>query len=127
MGSSDIYDAVEALPEVLSSLVIGAELPDGAYHMPLFVVTTPGTALDDELVDRINRVIRTEVSPRHVPDVILAAPAIPLTRTGKRLEVPIKKLIQGVDEAVAVNRGTVADTDVLQWYVDYAIKFRTSL
>lgn len=127
MGSSDIYDAVEALPEVLSSLVIGAELPGGAYHMPLFVVTTPGTALDDELVDRINRVIRTEVSPRHVPDVILAAPAIPLTRTGKRLEVPIKKLIQGVDEAVAVNRGTVADTDVLQWYVDYAIKFRMSL
>lgn len=124
MGSADIYDAVEALPEVASSLVIGAELPGGGYHMPLFVVTADGVELDDELIDRIKKVIRTEVSPRHVPDVILPAPAIPLTRTGKRLEVPIKKLIQGIDESVAVNRGTVADTEVLQWYVDYAKAFR---
>lgn len=125
MGSADIYDAVEALPEISSSLVIGAELPGGEYHMPLFVVTADGIELDDELIDRIKKVIRTEVSPRHVPDVILPAPAIPLTRTGKRLEVPIKKLIQGVDESVAVNRGTVADTDVLQWYIDYAKAFRS--
>ncbi|SNT11116.1 acetoacetate--CoA ligase [Rhodococcoides kyotonense] len=124
MGSADIYDAVEALPEVSSSLVIGAELPGGEYHMPLFVVPAQGVELDATLIDRIKKVIRIEVSPRHVPDVILAAPAIPLTRTGKRLEVPIKKLIQGVDESVAVNRGTVADTDVLQWYVDYAKAFR---
>lgn len=124
MGSADIYDAVEALPEVAASLVIGAELPGGDYHMPLFVVPAPGVDLDANLIDRIKKVIRTEVSPRHVPDVILAAPAIPLTRTGKRLEVPIKKLIQGIDESVAVNRGTVADTDVLQWYIDYAKAFR---
>ncbi|WP_037140378.1 acetoacetate--CoA ligase [Rhodococcoides fascians] len=123
MGSSDIYDAIEALPEIASSLVIGAELPGGEYHMPLFVVTNPGVELDDVLIDKIKNVIRTEVSPRHVPDVILPAPAIPMTRTGKRLEVPIKKLIQGVDEAVAVNRGTVADVDVLQWYVEYAQHF----
>ncbi len=126
MGSADIYDAVEALPEIATSLVIGAELPDGAYHMPLFVVTNPGFELNDALIDKIKKVIRTEVSPRHVPDVVLAAPAVPMTRTGKRLEVPIKKLIQGVDESAAVNRGTVADTDVLQWYVDYAAEFRAA-
>ncbi|MDV6230603.1 acetoacetate--CoA ligase [Rhodococcus cercidiphylli] len=124
MGSADIYDAVEAMPEVAASLVIGAELAGGGYHMPLFVVTNPGFVLDEELIDKINRAIRTEVSPRHVPDVILSAPAVPMTRTGKRLEVPIKKLIQGVAEASAVNRGTVADLDVLQWYVDYAAAFR---
>lgn len=127
MGSADIYDAVEALPEIATSLVIGAELSDGGYHMPLFVVTNPGYDLNNALSDKIKKVIRTEVSPRHVPDVILAAPAIPMTRTGKRLEVPIKKLIQGIDESVAINRGTVADTDVLQWYVDYAAKFRADL
>ncbi|MFC8178754.1 acetoacetate--CoA ligase [Rhodococcus sp. NPDC057297] len=126
MGSADIYDAVEALPEVATSLVIGAELPGGEYHMPLFVVTNPGVELDETLIDKIKKVIRTEVSPRHVPDVILTAPAVPMTRTGKRLEVPIKKLIQGIDESVAINRGTVADTDVLQWYVDYANTFRAS-
>ena len=68
MGSADIYQAIDSLPEIAGSLVIGAELGDGDYYMPLFVVLAPGAALDDDLIARIRRNIRSEVSPRHVPD-----------------------------------------------------------
>ncbi|MGW1743038.1 acetoacetate--CoA ligase [Nocardia sp. NPDC001965] len=116
MGSADIYQAVERLPEVAEALVIGAEQPDGGYWMPLFVVLAPGTELTDALRDRIKEVIRTEVSPRHVPDEILVAPAIPHTRTGKKLEVPIKRLFQGADPARVVERSAVDDPDLLDWF-----------
>ncbi|MCB8914116.1 acetoacetate--CoA ligase [Rhodococcus pyridinivorans] len=126
MGSADIYQALDALPEIVDSLVIGAELPDGGYHMPLFVVLRDGYGLDDALVDKIRSTIRTQVSPRHVPDEIVDVPAVPMTRTGKRLEVPIKKLIQGAEPERALNRATVADTDALDWYIDYADAFHRS-
>jgi len=127
MGSADINGAVEVFPEIEASLVIGAELPDGEYYMPLFVVLAQDQSLDAELTQRIRDAIRANVSPRHVPDDIIEAPAVPMTRTGKRLEVPIKKLLQGVGEREAVNRATVADSDVLDWYVDYATRFRASM
>ncbi|RBO90884.1 acetoacetate--CoA ligase [Nocardia puris] len=116
MGSADIYQAVERLPEVAEALVIGVERPDGGYWMPLFVLLAPGADLTDELRARISAVIRTEVSPRHVPDEIIAAPGIPHTRTGKKLEVPIKKLFQGADAARVVERSAVDDPDLLDWY-----------
>ncbi|WP_067853326.1 acetoacetate--CoA ligase [Nocardia shimofusensis] len=116
MGSADIYQAVESLPEITEALVIGVEQPDGGYWMPLFVLLAPGAELNAELIDRIKRVIRTEVSPRHVPDEILLAPGIPHTRTGKKLEVPIKKLLQGADATRVVERSAVDDPDLLDWY-----------
>ncbi|WP_370178516.1 acetoacetate--CoA ligase [Rhodococcus wratislaviensis] len=124
MGSADIYQAVEALPEIAEALVIGAELPNGGYHMPLFVVLRSGYDLDDALVEKIRSTIRWEASPRHVPDEIIDVPAIPITRTGKRLEIPVKKLIQGVSAETAINRATVADTAALDWYIDYAQRFQ---
>ncbi|MCG7595376.1 acetoacetate--CoA ligase [Mycobacterium sp. PSTR-4-N] len=117
MGSADIYQAVERLPEIAEALVIGAEQPDGGYWMPLFVVLAGGIELDDALRQRINEAIRTEVSPRHVPDEIIVAPGVPHTRTGKKLEVPIKKLFQGRDAATVVDRSAVDDPDLLDWYV----------
>ncbi|MFF0489782.1 acetoacetate--CoA ligase [Nocardia sp. NPDC004068] len=116
MGSADIYQAVEALPEVAESLVIGVERPDGGYWMPLFVVPAEGAELTDELADRIKAVIRAEVSPRHVPDAIIPAPGVPHTRTGKKLEVPIKRLFQGADPAKVVERTAVDDPALLDWY-----------
>ncbi|MBH0780927.1 acetoacetate--CoA ligase [Nocardia bovistercoris] len=116
MGSADIYQAVEQLPEIAEALVIGAEQPDGGYWMPLFVVPAPGVELTDELRARIAATIRTEVSPRHVPDEILLAPGIPHTRTGKKLEVPIKKLFQGADPSRVVERSAVDNPDLLDWY-----------
>ncbi|WP_183470372.1 acetoacetate--CoA ligase [Mycolicibacterium iranicum] len=117
MGSADIYQAVESLPEVVEALVIGAEQPDGGYWMPLFVVLADGVEFGDGLRDRIVDTIRTEVSPRHVPDEIIVAPGVPHTRTGKKLEVPVKKLFQGGDPAKVVERSAVDDPDLLDWYV----------
>ncbi|MTE16988.1 acetoacetate--CoA ligase [Nocardia aurantiaca] len=116
MGSADIYQAVERIPEIAEALVIGAEQPDGGYWMPLFVVLTPGTELTDELRTRINATIRAEVSPRHVPDEIIAAPGIPHTRTGKKLEVPIKKLFQGAEASTVVAPTAVDVPELLAWY-----------
>jgi acetoacetyl-CoA synthetase len=118
MGSADIYQAVERLPEVAEALVIGAEQPDGGYWMPLFVVLADGAELTDELHDRIKRTIRDEVSPRHVPDEIIVAPGVPHTRTGKKLEVPIKKLFQGADPAKVVEKSAVDDPALLDWYAN---------
>ncbi|HEY6793333.1 MAG TPA: acetoacetate--CoA ligase [Kineosporiaceae bacterium] len=120
MGSADIYQAVEQVPEVLESLVIGAELPDGGYWMPLYVTLAPGAVLDDDLRARIVAAIREHASPRHVPDEIIVAPGVPHTRTGKKLEIPIKRMLQGQDPASVVDPRVVDDADVLQWYVRQA-------
>jgi acetoacetyl-CoA synthetase len=118
MGSADIYQAVERLPEIAEALVIGAEQPDGGYWMPLFVVLADDAELTDELRERVKRTIRDEVSPRHVPDEIIVAPGVPHTRTGKKLEVPIKKLFQGADPARVVEKSAVDDPALLDWYAN---------
>jgi acetoacetyl-CoA synthetase len=118
MGSADIYQSVERLPEIAEALVIGAEQPDGGYWMPLFVVLADNAELTDELRERIKRTIRDEVSPRHVPDDIIVAPGVPHTRTGKKLEVPIKKLFQGADPAKVVEKSAVDDPALLDWYAN---------
>ncbi|MFI1257667.1 acetoacetate--CoA ligase [Streptomyces netropsis] len=116
MGSADIYEAVERLPEIRESLVIGAEQPDGGYWMPLFVHLAPGATLDDELLARIKRTIREQLSPRHVPDEVIEVPGIPHTLTGKRIEVPVKRLLQGTPLEKAVNPGSVDNIDLLRFY-----------
>ncbi|MFI6359162.1 acetoacetate--CoA ligase [Streptomyces sp. NPDC050743] len=100
MGSSDIYRAVESLDEVEEALVVGVEEPGGGYWMPLFVVLDGDASLTEELRQRIIAVVRDGVSPRHVPDEIIAAPGVPHTRTGKKVEVPIKKILAGLTEGV---------------------------
>ncbi|KAA0928071.1 MULTISPECIES: acetoacetate--CoA ligase [unclassified Rhodococcus (in: high G+C Gram-positive bacteria)] len=122
MGSADIYQAVESLDEVTEALVLGIELPDGGYWMPLFVVV-PGGATD-ELGERIRSVIGTQVSPRHVPDDVIATPAVPHTRTGKKLEVPLKRLFQGAAAAGTVDASAVDDPAALAWFVDRAAEFQ---
>ena len=116
MGSADIYQAVETLPEIVESLVLGIERPDGTYRMPLFVVLAEGVALTDDLKERIRAAVREHASPRHVPDEIVAAPGVPHTRTGKKLEVPLKRILQGADPARAVDRTAIDDPDLLDWY-----------
>ncbi|MEE1927299.1 acetoacetate--CoA ligase [Streptomyces sp. TRM 70351] len=116
MGSADIYEAVERLPEIRESLVIGVEEPDGGYWMPLFVHLAEGATLDDALRDRVKHVIRDQLSPRHVPDEIIEIPGVPHTLTGKRLEVPVKRLLQGTPLEKAVNPGSVDDVGLLREY-----------
>ncbi|MGW6421827.1 acetoacetate--CoA ligase [Nocardia sp. NPDC055053] len=119
MGSADIYQAVERMPEITEALVLGIEQPGGGYWMPLFVVPADGVALDSVLIDRIKATIRAEASPRHVPDDIIAAPGIPHTRTGKKLEVPLKRLLQGSDPTRVIDRSTVDAPELLDWFATH--------
>lgn len=116
LGSADIHDVVERLPEITEALVIGAEEPDGGYWMPLFVVLVAGTELDDALRDRIREAIRTGASPRHVPDEIIEVAGIPHTRTGKKLEVPVKRLLQGAPADQVVNPAALDDPALIAYY-----------
>jgi acetoacetyl-CoA synthetase len=120
LGSADIYTAIEALPAVSDSLVIGAELGDGDYWLALFVVLADGGELTGELTEAIKALIRTETSPRHVPDDVIAVAALPHTRTGKRLEVPVKRLIQGQPLSAVAGADAVDDFGALAQFTAYA-------
>ncbi|MGW4198915.1 acetoacetate--CoA ligase [Streptomyces sp. NPDC005004] len=122
MGSADIYEVVERLPEIKESLVIGIEQPDGGYWMPLFVHLAPDTVLDDALRDRVRKAIREQLSPRHIPDEIIEVPGVPHTLTGKRIEVPVKRLLQGTPLEKAVNPGSIDDLSLLGFYEELARK-----
>jgi acetoacetyl-CoA synthetase len=119
-GTSELYGVAEGLPEVVDSLVIGIELPDGGYWMPLFVVLADGVELDDGLRGRIRSAISDALSQRHVPDEIIAAPAIPRTLTGKKMEVPVKRLFLGRPPSEVAAAGAVADPHALEWFAAYA-------
>lgn len=119
MGSADICDVVDQVPGVATSMVIGAEVGDGDYYMPLFVVPARGHTLDEDLKGAIVEAIRTKISPRYVPDELIEAPAVPRTRTGKLMEVPIKKIFQGADPST-INRTAAEDVATVDWYVDFA-------
>lgn len=116
LGSADIHDIVERLPEIAEALVIGAEEPDGGYWMPLFVVLADGAGLDESLCEKIRDAIRTGASPRHVPDEILAVPAIPHTKTGKKLEVPVKRLLQGAPAEQVLNPSAVDNPGLIAYF-----------
>ena len=119
-GTSELYNVVESLPDVVDSLVIGLELPDGGYWMPLFVVPAEGRELDDALAGRIRAAIRESLSQRHVPDEIVAAPGIPRTLTGKKMEVPVKRLFLGRPIAEVAAEGATADPSTLAWFAGFA-------
>ena len=123
MGSSEIYGVVEDLPEIADSLIVGFEGPDGRYHMPLYVVLKGDASLDDALKNKINKSIRNALSPRHVPDSIHAIPEIPHTLNGKKLEVPVKKILAGFPLEKAVNVDSMANPGAIDYFVDMAREF----
>ena len=121
LGSADIYAVVDKIPELAESLVIGAELGDGAYWLALFVVLADGAGLTEELKQSIKTAIAAHASPRHVPDDVIAVTAIPHTRTGKKLEVPVKRIIQGHPLSAVVARDAVDDYAALTQFTVYAV------
>ncbi|MCB1744843.1 MAG: AMP-binding protein, partial [Gammaproteobacteria bacterium] len=114
IGTSEIYRTVEALDEVADSLVVHLNPAGDEAHMLLFVVLKPGVMLDDELCGRIRARLREERSPRHVPDRIMAVPAVPYTLTGKKMEVPVKRLLMGADASRVANADAMADPGAMQ-------------
>ncbi|WHZ09896.1 MAG: Acetoacetyl-CoA synthetase [Burkholderiaceae bacterium] len=120
MGTSELYRAVEALPEVIDSLVVDLEYLGRASYMPLFVVLREGLALDDGLRRRIGDAIRNALSPRFVPDEVLQVAEVPRTLSGKKQELPIKKLLLGQPAAKVLNRDAMANPGCLDWYIAFA-------
>lgn len=120
MGTSDIYRVVEDIPEVLDSLVVDLEALGRASFMPLFVVLRADATLDDALKGRIRARIRGDVSPRHVPDEIYAIAEVPRTLSGKKLEVPVRRILLGVPVAQAASVDSMANPNSIAYFVALA-------
>jgi acetoacetyl-CoA synthetase len=117
VGTAEFYAVVEALPEVVDSVVLHIEEHD---ELLLFVALVSGAELDDALRDRIRAALRRELSPRHVPDVITAVPGVPRTLSGKKLEVPLKRILTGTPVERACARGSLANPESLDAFVEFA-------
>jgi acetoacetyl-CoA synthetase len=118
VGTSEVYGVVEAVEGVADSLAVHLEDAEGgAGRLVLFVVTEPGHRLDDDLRGRLADAVRRGLSPRHVPDLVLAVGAIPRTHSGKKVEVPVKRILLGADPDDVVSRGSLADPSALDAFV----------
>ncbi|UCC88286.1 MAG: acetoacetate--CoA ligase [Anaerolineales bacterium] len=120
MGTSEIYQAVEMIPEIVDSLVVDLETLGQESYMPLFVVLREGVTLDDALKARIGARIRQDISPRHVPDEIFAIEQIPRTLSGKKIEVPIRKILMGHPLEEAANLDAMSNPESIQFFVELA-------
>ena len=121
LGTGEFYPVIEALEEVLDSLVVHLEDPDGGPgELILFVVPAEGVSFDEGLRTRIITALRGALSPRHVPDTVEAVPAIPRTLTAKKLELPVKRILLGAPAAEVASRDALADPHALDAFVEYA-------
>jgi acetoacetyl-CoA synthetase len=120
MGTSEIYRAVAAVPEVLDALVVDVPRPGTEGWMPLFVVLREGEELTDELVAEIKRQVREQCSPRHVPNEVFRIDEVPRTLSGKALEVPVKRILAGTPAEEAASRDSLANPAALDWFVELA-------
>ncbi len=122
MGTSEIYRAALAVPQVVDALVVDVPAREGTGDswMPLFVVMAEGEELTDEVVGDLKRRIRSDCSPRHVPNEVVEVPEVPRTLSGKVLEVPVKKILMGGDPEKAASRDSLKNPAALDWFVDYA-------
>jgi len=122
IGTAEIYAALESVEEVTDALIVNLDLPGGGFFMPLFVKLAAGTELDAGLEARIRDTLRREYTPRHVPDKIYQAPGIPYTLTGKKMEVPVRRILMGVAPEKAANRSGVSDPNALDFFIAYAAR-----
>jgi acetoacetyl-CoA synthetase len=113
MGTSEFYRVVERLPEVTDSLVVDTGQLGSPGRLVLYVVLAGGRALDDDLIGQLRGALRSELSPRHVPDEIHQVPGIPRTLSGKKLEVPVRKILLGTPVAEAADPDALANPEVL--------------
>ena len=122
IGTSEIYRSVLRESSVADALVVDLPLDDSGAESAilLFVVLADGVPLDEGLIGRIRGDLRAACSPRHVPDEVIAVPAVPRTISGKLLEVPIKRILLGADPEKVASRGSLSNPEALDWFIDYA-------
>ncbi|MGG7565191.1 acetoacetate--CoA ligase [Rhodovulum sp. DZ06] len=122
ISSAEIYRTIETFPEIADSLIVCIEEPGGGYYMPLFVQMAEGEKLSLDLRSEIFSRLRSERSPRHVPDAVLAVPEIPVTLTGKKMEVPVRKLLLGAAPETVASRDATKNPAALDWFADFAAR-----
>jgi acetoacetyl-CoA synthetase len=120
IGTAEVYRVLATIPEVADGVIVNLDLPGGGFFMPLFVKLAEGAVLDEALEQRIRDRLRADCTPRHVPDKIIAVPGIPATLTGKKLEVPVRKILRGMPPDEAANRNAMANPDSLDFFARYA-------
>ena len=120
MGTSEIYQAVESLPQIMDSLIIDLELLGRESYMPLFIVLREGYELDDPLIQQIKQKLREDISPRHVPNDIFVITEVPYTLSGKKMEVPIRRILLGHELEKAANPGAMRNPESLAYFIEFA-------
>jgi acetoacetyl-CoA synthetase len=106
--------------DIEDSLIVNLDLPGGLFFMPLFVKLREGRVLDATLIERVRTQMRTDYSPRHIPDKIYEVPSIPYTLTGKKMEVPVRRILMGMAPDKAANRSAMANARALDFFIEYA-------
>jgi acetoacetyl-CoA synthetase len=120
IGTAEVYAALESVTQLTGALIVNLDLPGGRFFMPLFVTLDDGAALDDDLRAAITDRLRSQYTARHVPDRIIQVPAIPVTLTGKKMEVPVRKILLGITPDEAANRNAMANPAALDAFAEYA-------
>ena len=120
IGTAEIYRIVENVDGVQDSLVVNLDLPGGNFFMPMFIVPKPGHRLDADMERRITQALRTQGSPRHVPDRYFEIEAVPYTLTGKKLEVPVRKILLGASPDKVASRDAMMNPATLDYFVSFA-------
>ncbi len=124
IGTSEVYRAVNSIPEISDSIIVCIEKEGGDFYMPLFVVPAEGTELTDEIKKKVNTTLRSTCSPRHVPDEIREIREVPYTISGKKTEAPVKKILMGVDPSKAIKRDALRNPEALEYFVELAKKIK---
>lgn len=119
IGTAEIYRTVESLDEINDSVIVNLDLPGGNFFMPLFVTLADGCEMSDALKKKISDKLRS-YSPRHVPDQIYPVDAIPYTLTGKKMEVPLRKILLGMPLEKSVSRDSMANPESLDYFIRFS-------
>lgn len=119
IGTAEIYRAVDLVPQIEDSIIINLEKSDGNHYMPLFVVMKDSVSLTAEIENKIKSVLKTEYSPRHVPDEIVVCPEIPFTISGKKMEAPLKRILMGMDIDKAINRDAMRNPESIDFFIRF--------
>ena len=120
IGTAEIYRCLDKITEIKDSLIVNLERADGSDWMPLFVTLAPGAVLNDDLKKRIKSALRAAYSPRHVPDDILEIPDVPYTISGKKMETPVKKILQRKPLDKAYNRDSMRNPEAMAYFIGLA-------
>lgn len=120
IGTAEIYRVVEQIEGVVDSLVVCCDLESGEFFMPMFLVLKDGIALNDSFISRVATRLRTDCSPRHVPDKFYSIAEVPYTLSGKKMEVPVRKILMGWPPNKAANPGAMKNPDAIEYFVRFA-------